>query len=237
MSRRGSSPLSSAGTARSSDGGSAEALEAEAEALERGRHSREQVGLARARARAAAGRAAPATAAGSASSSRLEALEEHALVRHVLVDEEDLVVARRHDEGVLELADHRAEAHGAERRGVSSRNRAACGDRPLEAGGRATRRPRARPSRRRASRRRRAAAGPPGGEARLGLDDAARAERLLHRGEERLLHEARRAEAHPGLGRMDVDVDLAARQLDAERGDRELVARRGAAGRRRSGPG
>ena len=36
-------------------------------------------------------------------------LEEHALVRDVLVDEEDLVGRVRHDEGVLDLADHAAE--------------------------------------------------------------------------------------------------------------------------------
>ena len=78
----------------------------------------EQVGLARRAGRAAAGTAAPATAARGPRELGLEALEQHALVRHVLVDEEHLVVGGRHDEGVLELADHRAEARACRTRGA-----------------------------------------------------------------------------------------------------------------------
>ena len=43
---------------------------------------------------------------------------------------------------------------------------------------------------------------------------AAGAKRRLHRDVERLLDESRRAEAHPGLGRVHVDVDLLRRQVD-----------------------
>ncbi len=111
--------------------------------------------------------------------------------------------------------------------GVSSRNRAACGAaRPLEE--RLAGRPAVDGLGHRAGERRVARAlrrSPPRGQARLGLDDATRAKRVLHRGEERLLHEARGAKAHPRLGRMHVDVDLAARQLDTERGGRESVPR------------
>ena len=192
------------------DGGSAEALEGEAELLER-RVSIRGAGRPGPRpSSSGCGKSSSCDGSGLCSSWGSRQLEEHALVRHVLVDEEDLVVARRDDEGVLQLADHRAEAPRRRTRRVSSRNSAACGAARSKEGGPgdppstgpaiapvSARRPCApRPTR---------WSGPPG----AGRRDCERSASCTAR-EDRLLHEARRAEAHPRLGRMDVDVDLAA---------------------------
>jgi hypothetical protein len=87
----------------------APALEPEAQAFERGRPLLHEPGLARAQLdrlreqQLLRGQRARVELA-------KEPLEQHALVRHVLVDEEHLVVARGDDEGVLQLPDDLAEA-------------------------------------------------------------------------------------------------------------------------------
>ena len=112
--RRGSSPLSSDGHRAQQDGATRRSPRGRSRAS-RAWASTRGAGRPGPRARSSGcGNRSSCDGSGLCSSSGLEALEQHALVRHVLVDEEHLVVARRHDEGVLELADHRAEAHGAE---------------------------------------------------------------------------------------------------------------------------
>src|SRR5262249_28819064 len=62
----------------------------------------------------------------------LQALEQDTLVRHVLVDEEDLVLTRRDDESVLELADDGPEARRGEDRVVLAEEpRLSAGSRPI----------------------------------------------------------------------------------------------------------
>src|SRR5262249_11363680 len=48
----------------------------------------------------------------------LQALEQNTLMRHVLIDEEDFILARRDDERVLELSDDGSEARRGEGRMV-----------------------------------------------------------------------------------------------------------------------
>src|SRR3546814_9250275 len=70
----------------------------------------------------------------------------------------------------------------------------------------------------------------PRGERRLGgALDAAEAmfvERAAQPADDHPAHELRIAEAHLGLRRVDVDVDLAGRQIEEERDDRVAIARR-----------
>src|SRR5262245_382980 len=195
------------------DTAAAEILEGEAERLQIAAPLREETGLAgaelerlrkeeRLRGEGAGGEVA------------LELLEEHALMGHVLVDEEDLLVVGRHHEGVLELADHAAEAAGPEgcRRLAEERALRLVGPRDT-GGGRTGHVELVRPRR----------AG--GGQARLRLHHALRAQSILHGAEHRLLEEAWRAEAYPRLGRVHVHVDLGQGQLEGEHGHGELVPR------------
>ena len=57
------------------------------------------------------------------------------------------------------------------------------------------------------------------------LDHALRAKRLLDGAEHRFLHEARRAEADPRLGRVDIDVHFRQRQVHEDRRYGKLVTR------------
>src|SRR6266850_3082804 len=91
------------------DGGAAPALESEAQALERLRPLLDQRRLTRAELQ---GLREEQLLRGQRARVQIseQPLEQHALVRHVLIQEEDLVVARGDYECVLELSDHGAEA-------------------------------------------------------------------------------------------------------------------------------
>src|SRR5439155_12405144 len=62
------------------------------------------------------------------------------------------------------------------------------------------------------------------GEPLLRLYDAPGAQGVLDGEEDRLLDDPSRPDAHPGLGRMDVDVELLERHGDDQHGGGKLVA-------------
>src|SRR5437879_12309330 len=109
MSRLGSSPFRSAGTARRTIAPPLELLEGEAEPLERrppalehGPRAGREVERLGEEQRLRAGRPGVELAP--------EPLEDHALVSDVLVEEEDFLVGRRHNERVLDLPEQPAQA-------------------------------------------------------------------------------------------------------------------------------
>src|SRR5882724_3963712 len=95
------------------DGGAAPALESEAQALERLRPLLDQRRLARAELQ---GLREEQLLRGQRARVQIgeQPLEQHALVRHVLIQKKDLVVTRGDYECVLELSDHGAEVCGCE---------------------------------------------------------------------------------------------------------------------------
>src|SRR5882724_5552591 len=95
------------------DGGAAPALESEAQALERLRPLLDQRRLARAELQ---GLREEQLLRGQRARVQIgeQPLEQHALVRHVLIQKKDLVVRCRYHERVLELADDVAEVCGCE---------------------------------------------------------------------------------------------------------------------------
>src|SRR5215510_13051262 len=96
------------------DAAAAELLKGEAQPFEIARPFPEQIGLARPQLERL-GKEQDMGGEGSRGEVAAELLEQHALVGDVLVDEEDLLVAARDDEGLLKLADDGPEAPRAER--------------------------------------------------------------------------------------------------------------------------
>src|ERR1700730_18766899 len=115
----------------------------------------------------------------------------------MLVDEEHLVLARRDDERILQLADDIAESTRAERRDAFAKERALdvirrwCARRGVNTSRFESRFARHCPNRR--------------GQALLRLNNALGAQRILDGAEDRLLDETRRAKPQPRRGRVDID--------------------------------
>ena len=163
-------------------------------------------------------------------------------MRGVLVDDDEAVAGLRHDIGLVHLR-----ARGAERpveqvgRGLGDATRVSAAGAPTSKAacaasakpapqrgaarcGSGARASAASPSRRAAARAGRNAAMvalPPVVAARW----PSRAQRLLQRAHDERAHQAGVAEAHLGLGRMHVDVDLARIERHEQRDDRMAVAR------------
>ena len=125
ISRLGSSPLSSVGTARSTTASPPNPSNAKPS---RSSGSRQRSSSARAAGPRSSVSGNSSACEGSGPGVELAAhlLEDDALVHDVLVEEEDLVLGGRHDEGVLHLAEHAAEAARPRRARPASWKSAAC---------------------------------------------------------------------------------------------------------------
>src|SRR5262245_56473588 len=119
--------LQKGGDGADDDGGTAETLEAEAQALERlapalEQRARRRRQLERRREEERLGRRRPIQHLAP------DALEQDPLVGHVLVEEEDLLAERRDDERVLHLTEHASEERAGLRCRRSAKERRLLGD-------------------------------------------------------------------------------------------------------------